>query len=78
MPILSDDEIIRLTKRKQKSAQQKILRFMGIEHRTRPDGSVIVSRSHIEKTLDGDSVNNRIIRRTEPDWSIFNAKTSPK
>lgn len=78
MPVLNKEEIINITKKKQRSAQRRVLRFMGIEHRTRPDGSILISRTHFEKMLDGDSENNRIERRIEPDWSVFDAKASSK
>lgn len=71
---LSVPEINQLTAKKRRASQIQVLRFMGIEHKVRPDGSLLVSRVHVEKLLDGESVNNRIKRRTEPDWSMFNAK----
>jgi len=46
-------EIAELTGRRRRDAQIKALRSMGIEHRIRPDGHPVVSRSHIEKLLDG-------------------------
>ncbi|OQP49083.1 hypothetical protein A4R26_31135 [Niastella populi] len=71
---LSITEINQLTGKKKPTSQARALRFMGIEHKIRPDGKLLVSRAHVEKLLDGESVNNRIKRRTEPDWSMFNAK----
>lgn len=50
---LSPEEIEHLTGRKRSSSQVAILRTMGIEHMVRPDGTVIVSRSHLERLLDG-------------------------
>ena len=76
MLCLTVDEIIFITGKKRRPSQVRVLRFMGIEHKTRPDGSLLISRSHVEKLLDGDSVNTRIKRRTEPDWSLFDAKTT--
>lgn len=67
--ILSHQELIELTGRSRKDAQVCALRFMGIEHRLRPDGSVVVSRSHVERILSGqaaDRLNKKII---EPNWS---------
>lgn len=69
-------EITQLTGKKRRPAQVRVLRFMGIEHRVRPDASLIISRDYMTKLLDGDSTNNRIRCRTEPDWSVFNAKTT--
>ncbi len=64
---LSLSEIEDLTGRRRKQAQVKALRFMGIEHIIRPDGAIIISRSHIEKTLDG-YIPNPAERRIEPNW----------
>lgn len=67
---LDRDELIHLTGRTRKDAQVRVLRFMGIEHRLRPDGSVAVLRSHVEKSLGGESVEIAE-REYEPDWSVF-------
>ena len=42
MQILSPEEVQVLTQRKQSQAQSEVLRYMGINHRNRPDGSVVV------------------------------------
>jgi len=76
MLFLDDEEVIRLTGRKKRNAQVIALRYMGIEHKIRPDGAVIVSRSHIQKLLDGDSVKRRIIHKVEPNWGALDAKIS--
>lgn len=51
---LSHDELIELTGKSQRAAQVRVLLHMGIEHRCRPDGSVAVLKSHIDKQLDGN------------------------
>lgn len=76
MLFLTVDEIISLTGKKRRPAQVRALRFMGIEHKTRPDGSLIISRRHVVKLLDPDSVKRRIKRRIEPNWSAIDAKIS--
>lgn len=48
---LDDEEIVQLTGRKRRLGQSRALKFMGIEHRIRPDGSVAVSRAHVEQVL---------------------------
>ncbi len=73
---LTPSEINLLTGKKRRPAQTKVLRFMGIEHRLRPDASLIVSRDHVTKLLDGDSVKRRIKKRIEPNWSAFDGKTT--
>lgn len=67
---LDREELIHLTGRTRKDAQVRVLRFMGIEHRLRPDGSVAVLRAHVEKSLGGESVEIAE-REYEPNWSVF-------
>ncbi len=68
--ILTADELVALTGRKRKDAQVKALRFMGIEHKIRPDGSVAVLRAHVERELGGAD-QSRVTREAEPDWSAL-------
>ncbi|HEY4074989.1 MAG TPA: DUF4224 domain-containing protein [Herbaspirillum sp.] len=42
---LTADQIKELTKRVHHSAQSRVLASMGIEHKPRPDGSVVVLRA---------------------------------
>ncbi|MHB8348410.1 MAG: DUF4224 domain-containing protein [Acidiferrobacterales bacterium] len=46
---LTPEEIVALTRRKRRPAQVIELRYMGIEHRVRPDGSVAVLWAHVER-----------------------------
>lgn len=39
---LTDEELADLTHRRRRPSQGKVLTFMGIEHRRRPDGSIPV------------------------------------
>jgi hypothetical protein len=71
--LLTPSEISNLTGKKRRPAQIRVLKFMGIEHRLRPDASLIISREHVMKLLDGDSVKRRIKNRVEPNWSAINA-----
>ena len=48
---LSADELAELTGRRQREAQANALRMMGIEHKTRADGRLVVSRRHVEQLL---------------------------
>jgi hypothetical protein len=45
------------------------LRFMGIEHRIRPDGTVAVLKAHVEQSLGLKSGST--IKESEPDWSAI-------
>lgn len=67
--LLTAAEVRALTGRIQRSAQVVALRFMGIEHRVRPDGSVAVLRSHVEQ-LFGGGVLSLASRKTNPDFSL--------
>ena len=66
---LTEDEIIELTRKTRRDAQSRALRFIGIEHRPRPDGSLIVLRSHVEALLGGESRGK--VKDPQPDWSAI-------
>lgn len=69
---LSPEELVKLTGRKRSASQIPILRTMGIEHLVRPDGAVIVSRSHIEVKLDGWNPSVLESGNTQqPDWEAI-------
>ena len=69
--ILSNDELEGLTSRTQAAAQARVLDFMGITYTKRPDGSLVVSKSHVEHLLGGvyDSKPNKL----EPNWKAMRA-----
>lgn len=52
---LTEEEVVSLTNKVRHFAQAKALKFMGIEHKRRPDGSVAVLREHINKKLGGET-----------------------
>lgn len=64
--ILTEDEIIALTKRKQHHAQACVLRAMGIAHKQRPDGTLVVSRIVVEALLGVSSTPAP--KTKEPNW----------
>lgn len=69
---LEEDEITLLTHRSQHTAQVRALRFMGIEHKVRADGSVAVLRSHIENIFGGTPASEaKKPKVTTPDWSVI-------
>ena len=68
---LTPEELIELTGKYQRSAQVRALRFMGIEHKLRADGTVVVLKSHVEKVLDGVSAHVAI-KDVEPNWEALN------
>lgn len=67
--ILDQREIVELTGRKRRDCQKSALNHMGIEYRVRPDGSVAVSRNHVENVLGCTEVKKR--KEVEPDWDAI-------
>lgn len=69
---LSDEELHELTKRTRRGAQARALRAMGIEHRVRGDGSVVVLRAHVEQVF-GVALpkSTKPKPSAEPDWSAI-------
>lgn len=71
---LTEKEIDHLTHKDGKhlrySTQRKILNAMGITHKVRPDGSLAVLRTHVEKLLGGPPAA-RVARDEEPEWSAM-------
>jgi len=51
--VLTDDELVELTKKERPSAQARVLDFMGIQYRPRPDGTLAVLRIHVETVERG-------------------------
>lgn len=48
---LTEAEIIELTGKRRHSAQVRVLRTLGVEHKVRPDGSIVASRAHVDSVL---------------------------
>lgn len=67
---LTAEELKEMTKRTQYRAQVQVLRALGIEHKIRPDGSVLVLRAHVEKQMGGD-ITSSPTRKREPNWSAI-------
>jgi len=65
--ILTAEEIATLTGRKRKDAQARVLNHLGIEHRKRPDGSLVVLRSHVEQSTGSHGT----MKDPEPNWSAL-------
>jgi hypothetical protein len=70
--LLTDTEIADLTHRIRHGAQAAVLRAMCIEHKQRPDGSLVVLRAHVEHLLGG-TVPVKVRKEQEPDWDAINA-----
>lgn len=50
---LTQEEIRQMTGRVRYKSQSHVLSTLGIEHKVRPDGSMLVLRAHVEKSLGG-------------------------
>jgi hypothetical protein len=68
---LDADELVELTRRRRSDAQMRVVQTMGIEHRRRSDGTVVVLRSHIEDLLGGAGPRLKPGADIEPDWSTL-------
>lgn len=71
MMFLTDDEIKELTGKSRRASQAKVLNSLGIVHKTRPDGSVVVLRAHVEAILGG-KIRQPDRPTTEPNWQALN------
>lgn len=71
---LSTKELYLLTCKIKFKSQVKVLNQMGINHAIRPDGSVVVLRSHVESKL-GIERKTRL-SSIEPNWDALNAKAT--
>lgn len=66
---LTHEELVDLTGKQRYSAQRRALRAMGIEHRSRPDGSVAVDRAYYETLTSGGLQVKRLSQeKTQPRW----------
>lgn len=70
---LTKDEVIELTGKKQRSAQAAVLNALGITYKVRPDGSLVILRSHVEQKLGIVPAKPVLDPRLtwEPNWDAF-------
>lgn len=62
---LNADELIAMTGKEKSQAQCRALNALGVPHKRRPDGKVLVLRSVAESAL---GAGQRKITTIEPDW----------
>ena len=55
---LTAEELQDLTKKNHRAAQIQVLSHLGIDHKQRPDGSLVVLRSHVEDILQNRKKRN--------------------
>lgn len=70
---LDDDELKSMTKRKQRAAQAKMLRSMGIAFKQRADGTLAVLRAHVEKEFGAGNDRQSKGKEFVPNWGGLNA-----
>ena len=75
---LTPKEIEEITHKKRYSAQQRVLRTMGIDSRPRPDGTIFVDRSIYEAWLRGGRNNGESQGKTVPKWDRINGSYEAK
>lgn len=73
---LTDEELQDLTKKTHKSAQIQVLCHLGVDHKRRPDGSLVVLRSHVENILQDSKAHNKpssdeVDNISEPNWKYL-------
>ena len=66
---LTQDEMVELTGFRYRSKQVIALRMMGIEHKIRADGRVLVLRKHIEE-LFGLRKRKERVQQWTPSWEL--------
>ena len=68
---LNANEMQELTGRIQHRSQARELNYLGIVHRVRADGSMLVLRAHVEQVL-GVKRERRPATNIEPNWAACN------
>jgi acyl-[acyl carrier protein]--UDP-N-acetylglucosamine O-acyltransferase len=61
---LTEDDLTELTGKRQNAARIRVLNSMGIQHKMRPDGSLAVLRSHVERLF-----GEKPTREEKPQWT---------
>jgi hypothetical protein len=72
MMFLDPQELIELTGRHRRETQKQALRFLGIEHRVRADGKILVLRAHVERQF-GESEAAQKPEENKIRWDLLNA-----
>lgn len=67
---LDDDEIADLTQKVQRRSQRVVLNAMGITHKVRPDGTLVVARDHALQVL-GVKEGRAKAKEKEPNWGAM-------
>ena len=65
-----------MTGRTQRATQKRELTHMGVIHKLRADGSVLVSRAHVEQLLGYQSERKAKEPHHEPNWTAAVERTA--
>lgn len=65
---LTVDEMIELTGKRQRNSQAAALCSMGIEHKVRADGRVMVLRKHLNQAFGADVSKDQQECEITPNW----------
>lgn len=66
---LTKQEVAEMTDRVQRAAQTRELTHMGVIHKLRADGSVLVLRAHVEQLLGYQARTKPKEPHFEPNWA---------
>lgn len=69
-PFLDSDEIAALTGKRRRASQREVLNALGITHKVRPDGSIIILWAHVTQVLGGE-VTKKTAPEKEPNWDAL-------
>jgi hypothetical protein len=64
---LTEEELTELTHYSRNSARRTTLNQMGVQHKIRPDGSIVVLRAHVER-LFGEKPKKDEPPEWKPSW----------
>jgi hypothetical protein len=75
---LTRDELREMTGKQQYRSQAKVLNAMGITHKIRPDGTLLVLRSHVIEQLGGRAALKKAEPEFVPNWDAAVAESSSR
>lgn len=74
---LTKEEVVEMTGRSQRAAQTRELTSMGVIHKLRADGSVLVLRAHVEQLLGYRAAEKPKEPHYEPNWAALDKPARP-
>lgn len=74
---LTPEEIAELTGKQRRGAQRAVLNALGIQHKERPDGSLLVAREHVLQQFGAAAEGVKLKKEKEPNWgALAHAQTA--